>query len=118
MTVLKLIADSAIGAAGVAANEWFLSLPGSVSTKPGWPTRVTPGLLDLTIANQLDPLERSLGRPNANRTLPLEVRLHEVREWLRLDAEISSLHAARWTAVRDPDALSVLTVLACAAAEV
>jgi len=57
-------------------------------------------------------LERTLGRPRANRNLPLAARLDEARQWLRIGAETVELRDSLWERNLDEDLLAVLTDLA------
>ena len=55
-----------------------------------------------------------LGRPAANKRLPLDARLDEVRGWLRLDEELAWLQRAPWTHGHPPEVTAVLRALGTA----
>ena len=116
--MLELIAASGAHLPGVpgpgAINEWFLRLPAGVRDKPAWLTRAGPATLDLAIAGRLEALERALGRPAANKRLPFEARLDEVRGWLRLGEELARLRDAVWTTAHEPEVAAVLRALGAA----
>jgi hypothetical protein len=57
--------------------------------------------LQIAIQSRIDRLERTLGRPGANKQLPMSVRIDEVMGWLHLDDEVAALRAARLVAVPD-----------------
>lgn len=109
--VLELVASSTAGTPRIAANGWFVTFPGTVEEKPAWLGRATPALLDVAIGTRLAALERSLGRPMANRHLPEAMRVEEVRGWLDIPGELQALSTARWTPVTDPVLRGVLEVL-------
>lgn len=94
-----------------AITDWMLALPAGLRAKPGWLAPSSPATLDSAVAGRLAELERTLGRPAANRRLPLEARLDEVRGWLRLDDELARCRAACWTRPRDPAVEAVLRAL-------
>ncbi len=94
-----------------ASNEWYLRLSAGSVDKPTWLTGVGPATLDLQIASHLETLERTLGRPAANKRLPIDVRIDEVRGWLHLEAEVAQLHASRWVPVREVELRRILLAL-------
>jgi ATP-dependent Lhr-like helicase len=106
--VLKLIVDAAAGASGVRTSEWFITLPGQFQSPPVWLAQVTPALLSFAIARNLDSLEYTLGRPGANRRLPVEARQEEVGAWLKLPEEVAAIHAAKWYTPAEPDLVAAL----------
>lgn len=59
-------------------------------------------------------MERTLGRPVANRRLPHDARIAEVRGWLRLDEELAALRRATWARPVDPEAETLLVALGAA----
>lgn len=113
-SVRKAVIELAAAAAGieeVKANEWCLVLDGQ-ALKPDW-IENTDGLdLEVALANRLDSLERTLGRPRANRSLPLVARIDEVRQWLRIGPELAELQSSQWEQDLDEDLRAVLTELA------
>jgi hypothetical protein len=95
----------------VVANEWLLRLPGTLHGKPRWATHVSTALVEIALSERIDALERELGRPGANRALPLEVRVDEVRGWLRVDEELARIRNAIWTPTEDKELEAVLLEL-------
>lgn len=69
---------------------------------------VTRSHIETVLADKLPDVERRLGRPGANKHLPISIRLEEVRSWLKLGSAIESLHASRWVVVDDPGLRSIL----------
>lgn len=130
--VLELAASHASSTESKARiNEWSLAFPMDPVTramlkrsleetgeppaeavpKLPWLLRISPAMLDLTIANRLDRLEHTLGRPFANKALPFGARLDEVRQWLQLNQQVERLGASRWQWVRDPNVRWALSIL-------
>jgi len=95
--------DSGVG----SVTAWYLTLKGDVGVKPRWLTRSGAALLDATLADNLERLERTLARPRANRHLPDRLRLVEVREWLDTENEIRHIQDAEWV----PPAPEIMAVL-------
>jgi len=84
-----------------------------LAARPHWldgPATALEPLIDARLAR----LERTLGRPAANRRLPRAARLAEVRGWLRLDEELAALRRAIWAGVHDPDAETILMAIGAA----
>jgi ATP-dependent Lhr-like helicase len=103
--VLRLLAPE-----GVRVDEWLIASQSQI--KPDWATSVAPGYLLFRTTQELDMLERKLGRPFANRHLHEDARLAEVREWLRLDAEAEAILRSVWSTSVDQDVASVLRSIA------
>lgn len=95
-------------------NAWYLKLPSGPNVKPRWLTDVPASSLDIGILSKLDSLEYTLGRPSANKELPIDVRLDEIRGWLRIDVEAKSLSASVWTRPSDPELRRVLRAFVAA----
>jgi len=106
-SVLQLMAAPEV----LSVNEWLVVLSGVVSSKPDSLLRKGPGVLRLRIAEEIDRLERGLGRPFANRSLPLEVRVKEVDGWLGLDAEVSAFRDAVWSPPATEEVSRVLELI-------
>jgi len=96
----------------VTTNGWLMRLPAGALEKPGWMAEVSAAALDVTIRARIDGLERVLGRPAANKRLPMDVRLDEVRGWLQLDNEVSQLRAARLVPVAEVELQRILREIA------
>lgn len=107
-----LIGYARISHEDVRVNEWLLRLPAASGVKPEWLTAASSMALQVQIRARLDALERTLGRPAANKCLPDEAREAEVREWLRLDEELAAIAAAAWVEPDDDDTRRVLRLLA------
>ncbi len=86
---------------GVTVNEWFLRLPRNEVCRPSWIDNARLALVEIQLGNHLDTLEHALRRPRANRQLPEEVRLAEVREWLHVESELAKIQQSVWTPVSD-----------------
>jgi len=80
----------------IKVNEWFISAPGENTSKPAWLSDVTAASLELVLMSRLAQLERTLARPVANKHLPLDMRLLEVRGWLQLESEVQAIQNCRW----------------------
>jgi len=97
----------------VQITEWFLVLLGNYSHRPAWFEEKDSGLFTSMIADSLEKYEAMLGRPSANKRLPLKARIHEVQEWLDLENELSLVSSARWLHVKDEDvAFSLRAIIA------
>ncbi len=79
----------------IKCNEWFIAMP-IIKEKPEWLTSVGPGMLEMEITSKIDSLERTLARPNANKRLPMDVRLEEIRSWLNLKQELEIIKDSIW----------------------
>lgn len=112
-TLLKLISKEGLRQdADIIINEWFLEIPAFKYTgKPEWLTSIGKGTLRLTIYDEIDKLERSLGRPTINRKLPLDVRYKEIESWLRLDSELEHYELCEWNVARLPEQIYALEIL-------
>lgn len=76
-------------------NEWFITM--SVSNKkPQWLTGVGPGMLEMEITSKIDSLESIMARPFANKRLPIDVRLEEIKSWLNLEQELQKIKNSVW----------------------
>jgi ATP-dependent Lhr-like helicase len=94
--------------AGIVVNEWYLSLPDRGVRKPRWIDDASPWRIELAIGAKLDSLENTLGRPRANKWLPMEARIDEVKRWLFLEDELRTLQEATWSSETDGDVAAVL----------
>jgi ATP-dependent Lhr-like helicase len=94
-------------------TDWHIVLPGPLAARPAWLTCPATALEPLIDA-RLVRLERTLGRPAANRGLPRAARLAEVRGWLRLDEELAALRRASWARTSDPEAETILRAIGAA----
>jgi ATP-dependent Lhr-like helicase len=86
---------------GIRCNEWYIRAPASVTDKPAWLMSTGPAMLDMGILSQLEALERTLGRPRANKRLPPDVRVDEVRSWLSVEQEVSRIRQSVWRLATD-----------------
>jgi len=98
-------------AAEIKVNEWFLQLPEVVTEKPSWLVNVSPGHLEMELPFRTDSLEKFLGRPLANKKLPLEARIDEVRGWLNIEEELVHIKSAKWNCRCEKELESVLCTL-------
>lgn len=86
---------------GFSVNGWYVELPGHGIDKP---SRLEAARADEVRAivsepNRLDHFDRILARPRANASLPVRERVHEVTEWLALDAEIDAIRGSCWQVI-------------------
>jgi len=95
----------------LSVNEWFMTLPATAAERPTWIAQMSPALLEIAMSSELQRLERLLARPRVNRSLPLDVRLEEVRSWLGLERTVAEISRARWIVIDDPDLRRALKVL-------
>lgn len=65
-------------------------------------------MIGAALHDNLETLERRLGRPRANRFLPDEIRLDEIRSWLHLAKEAERVKAAEWQRQVERDVAIVL----------
>jgi len=86
---------------GWKVTDWLLVMPSEDLVKPEWLSEVIPGLLQLAISDNIDGLERSLGRPYANKKLPLSLRVEEIKQWLQLEDEIKAIKESNWIYLSD-----------------
>lgn len=89
-------------------TNWVLHLPQGNGEKPVWLTEAGPATLDVMLAQRVDRLERALARPASNKALPLEMRLAEVRAWLRLEEQLRELSESRWIVQPESDRTDAL----------
>lgn len=73
-----------------------------------FPSR-SPSELKLLISHSLDSLEKSLGRPRANKGLPAILRREEIVSWLNLESTLDKIIAAVWLPVTDRDLQRILS---------
>jgi hypothetical protein len=106
--ILQLITDAPRPPGGVSVNEWYLTLDGLGVDKPRWIQDLSGWKIELVVTSKLNSLEHVLGRPMANRRLPLAARVHEVKEWLHIEEELACLKTCIWTSDIDEDVALVL----------
>jgi ATP-dependent helicase Lhr and Lhr-like helicase len=94
--VLRLISDRELQSGVRTITPWYVRFRHVVESKPTWLGTTGPAMLDLLLGETLDTLERLLARPSANRYLPREVRVAEVREWLRAPSEVDAAQNSDW----------------------
>jgi hypothetical protein len=92
-------------------TDWFIRRPRD-TPRPAWLAASSATMLELTIVDRLESLERTLGRPRANAALPLDIRVDECRGWLALEEEVAAIVASRWATVRDAELLHSLLGIA------
>lgn len=80
----------------LSSNEFFITFKGIVTEKPHWLTACSAASLHEDIAQRLDSLENRLGRPLANRKLPLRARIEEVKGWLGVEREVTCISNSQW----------------------
>lgn len=95
----------------VKVNEWFIEIPTLDEDRPLWIAQMSPALLEIGLASNLGRLERLLARPQANKSLPLDVRINEIRSWLQMDKTVAEIQRAHWVRAEDADLREVLSIL-------
>lgn len=110
LDLIRRAADRSLS--GLKTNAWFLSLPGDVGEAPAPLAAAGPGTLRVQIHQHLDALERTLGRPLANRRLPVDVRVEEVEGWLAVEDEVEEIKRAQWRRTGDRETEAALRLLA------
>ena len=88
-------------------NEWFITMP-ITNEKPQWLTGVGPGMLEMEITTKINSLESTLARPYANKRLPIDVRLEEIKSWLNLEQELQKIKSSVWNFNVDKDRTAYL----------
>lgn len=106
--VIDILASDSGNADRVAGNHWYLRIDRVEDDKPGWLDDVSTFTVEGAIPERLPGLERILARPRANRSLPVGVRIDEVKSWLRVEEQIDWLNNAPWTVLEHRDDRSVL----------
>lgn len=112
--ILQLAADAARPPAEISVNEWYLTLDGAGVDKPRWIQDPGGWEIEVAVTSKLNSLEHVLGRPMANRRLPLDARVHEVKEWLHIEEELDCLKTCIWTSDIDEDLALILNGLVSA----
>ncbi len=113
----RAVLELARRAAGAVAStcqcdDWSMTLRQRSAAKPAWLNPAPAQLAAfLTDEEQLSRLERHLGRPQANRRLPPDLRRQEVSAWLDLEGECEALRESRWITVQDPALEAALTAI-------
>lgn len=81
-----------------AINPFFMVIPlaNQEIEKPMYLRNVSSALLNLAVESKIDFLERKLGRPIANKKLPLDLRVEEVKRWLNIENETQAIREAEW----------------------
>lgn len=87
----------------IKVTEWFLEIVTQQEKKPSWLLKAGSGALELMIYEKIDVLERRLGRPLANKKLPINVRVDEIKRWLQIEEELAYIKTSKWEKVQDKD---------------
>lgn len=96
----------------VKLYDYHMVLPLQATDKPQWLNDVGPATLEVVLPQHFERLERVLARPNANKKLPVELRIAEVASWLNVPAQLLAVQASRWVQVADPQVRRSLMILA------
>ncbi len=110
--VLELGLNSAGISGRIKVNEWYLKSKRDLSSKPAELNELSAALLEFDLVEQVDRLERRLGRPFANERLPFDLRLDEVKGWLSLEEEVEFINLSRWSSAGSKELEDVLLILA------
>ena len=107
----KAFLQLAAGDGKIEVNEWYITISDSQHGKPAWATDLKAWRIDLSVLDSLDSLEKTLGRPKANQTLPVDARVDEIKGWLMIDEEAKCLNNSSWTDEVDLETSDFLTAL-------
>ncbi len=77
-------------------NGMFVVLKGIVNEKPAWLSDCSAAALHQDITEKLGSLEYKLGRPAANKKLPLKARIDEIKGWLGVEREVDLIDRSSW----------------------
>jgi ATP-dependent Lhr-like helicase len=108
--VLRLLSDREPQSGVRSVTPWYVRLRYEVQVKPAWLGMTGAAMLDILLDENLETLEGILARPSANRHLPRDVRVREVREWLHAAAEMDALGSSAWCR-RDDQVTDALRLL-------
>lgn len=78
------------------SHEMFVSFEGRVTEKPDWLKDISAAGLHRDIVSNLNSLENRLSRPAANKILPLQARIEEVKGWLGVKQGVERIIGAVW----------------------
>lgn len=77
-------------------SDWYATVTIAPAVRPKALERLSAAALRGRITDSIDSIERTCGRPAANRRLPTAARVHEVEQWLRLEESIAQLQRSKW----------------------
>lgn len=84
-----------------SCNDWYIKYPSFLESKPPWmdifKIKDLPSIF-YADENLLRSIERKLNRPLSSVSLPFDVRIKEVVEWLNVESEQSHAQNSIWTA--------------------
>ena len=83
----------------MTCNEWYLKLPLLEDEKPSWMNTFHAEGLALSLYSDeslLKKLEFRLRRPLSSVSLPYDVRVNEVLEWLNIESEERDIKDSIW----------------------
>lgn len=82
----------------MVSNQFYFSLPYQSIEKPVWLVENRPANFELLINSEIEWFESKLCRPGANKKLPHNIRVSEVKEWLNLDVEFYNIFHSQFNA--------------------
>jgi len=109
--LLEIISSYYKGNDQIKINEYYIQFPEKTMEKPKWLYYFDSSKLKMFIRSNeeiLKKIERILSRPKSNKTLPFEVRIEEVWQWLNFDAEGEAIKNANWKFLIDKDTENAL----------
>jgi ATP-dependent helicase Lhr and Lhr-like helicase len=92
-------------------NDWYLRIPGNFDEKFLWLADFSQNIIKIilnTNEKMLKRIEKYLGRPYTNSTLPYNVRVEEVWGWLDMENESKIIKESKWTFLDNEDKKDVL----------
>lgn len=78
-------------------NDFFIKINGIEIRKFDWLCNINKLDVCTYILSKLDWIENMLCRPSANKKLPINLRIEEVKGWLNVDNEIAEIKRSKWT---------------------
>jgi ATP-dependent Lhr-like helicase len=105
---LELLATRAGVEKELDFGDFYIRLPGRQPSKPSWLIDVGTATLEVLLPQHLEKLEKALARPKANKKLPIELRIVEVREWLNVPSQLAAIQNSEWVRVDDIEIQHVL----------
>ncbi|NLY42553.1 MAG: DEAD/DEAH box helicase [Clostridiaceae bacterium] len=98
-TVIEALAKmNSVDLNTIESNQFYISFPSYSVEKPFWLVEYRPANFELLINSEIEWFESKLCRPLANKKLPHNIRVYEVKEWLNLDEELYNIFHCRFNA--------------------
>ena len=95
----------------LATNERFIKCNYIIQDKPDWFNHLYYSSFEIIINNNIEWFERKLSRPIKNMDLPIDLRIEEIKKWLKLERELYFIKHSKWTSQISKTALEGLRLL-------